>query len=272
MTLTLRPTGGAIWRLVLSGLLLLLVGIMMAISSLQPHEAAAATPVSAGHIQAAFSGLNGGGSFGLADDTVTAAPALATASANVSLPTTGTYRVVSGDTSGAIAARHGESLGTFQGDNPQIKDINLIFVGQIVNVRNGGTAVQTTAYSAPAPSDGSVGARVVQVAASHLGAAYVWGGDGTNGGYDCSGLAMVAWASVGVHLPHSARMQYAAFPHVSMSNLQLGDLVFFYPTSTGPDHVGIYAGNGMVINAETYGVPVKYEAIANMPVVGAARP
>ena len=64
--------------------------------------------------------------------------------------------------------------------------------------------------------------------------------------YDCSGLTYAAWKSVGVSLPRSSRSQYGAGSYVSRSNLQPGDLVFFYSPIS---HVALYAGNGQIIHA-----------------------
>ena len=62
---------------------------------------------------------------------------------------------------------------------------------------------------------------------------YVWGGASPDG-FDCSGLVMYVYAQLGVSLPHNAAAQYEALPHVPTSDLEPGDLVFFY----GFGHVG----------------------------------
>ena len=63
---------------------------------------------------------------------------------------------------------------------------------------------------------------------------------------------MMAWAQAGVYMPHNSEAQLAAFPRVSMSNLQPGDLVW------NPGHIGIYVGNGSVIHAPHTGDVVRY--------------
>ena len=65
--------------------------------------------------------------------------------------------------------------------------------------------------------------------------------------FDCSGLTMMAWAQAGVALPHSSSAQYGSGPHIAESDLQPGDLVFYYSPIS---HVGMYIGNGMIVNAE----------------------
>ena len=65
-------------------------------------------------------------------------------------------------------------------------------------------------------------------------------------GFDCSGLVLYCFDKVGISLPHSSRMQYNYGKHVSRSEIQPGDLCFYY---TPIQHVGIYIGNGRIINA-----------------------
>jgi cell wall-associated NlpC family hydrolase len=87
--------------------------------------------------------------------------------------------------------------------------------------------------------------KVVTLARQYLGVPYVWAGSSPRG-FDCSGLVQYVYAKVGVSLPHSARMQYDCGTPVSRSGLQIGDLVFFFASI---QHVGIYIGNGKMINA-----------------------
>ncbi|WP_072343023.1 C40 family peptidase [Actinomyces urinae] len=91
-------------------------------------------------------------------------------------------------------------------------------------------------------------------AKARIGTPYLWGGTGA-GGYDCSGLAMTAWASQGVSLPRTSQQQYWATQRVSINNLQPGDLVFYGPggSTSGIYHVAIYAGGGMMVEATVPG-------------------
>lgn len=98
---------------------------------------------------------------------------------------------------------------------------------------------------------------VVNFARSKIGIPYVWGG-ASDSGYDCSGLAMTAWASQGVSLPRTAQAQYWATNRVPLDQLQPGDLVF-WGTGGNPNsiyHVAIYAGNDHVVEALSPGSPV----------------
>ena len=116
-------------------------------------------------------------------------------------------------------------------------------------------------------ASGSAGA-AVSFAMAQVGDAYVYGATGPNA-WDCSGLTMMAWAQAGVALPHSSSAQYNSGPHVAASDLQPGDLVFYYSPIS---HVGMYIGNGMIVNAENPSAGVKVTGLYSMPYVGAVRP
>jgi cell wall-associated NlpC family hydrolase len=69
---------------------------------------------------------------------------------------------------------------------------------------------------------------------------------------------MWAWSHAGVYLPHSSAAQYASLPHVAQSDLQPGDLVFFYQPIS---HVGIYIGNNQMIHATHPGGSVTIDTL-----------
>ena len=120
---------------------------------------------------------------------------------------------------------------------------------------------------ASVPASGRAGA-AVQYAMAQVGDAYVYGAMGENA-FDCSGLTMRAWAQAGVSLPHSSGAQYGSGPHIAASDLQPGDLVFYYSPIS---HVGIYIGNGMIVHAANPGTGVAVTGLYSMPYVGAVRP
>ncbi len=120
----------------------------------------------------------------------------------------------------------------------------------------------------PAGPVRSTAGQAVAAAASQMGKPYRWGGAGPDT-YDCSGLTMWAWARAGVSLPHSSKAQYASLPHVSLSELAPGDLVFY---GSPIHHVGIYKGGGVMIHAPQSGETVHEESIYYSRPVGAARP
>jgi cell wall-associated NlpC family hydrolase len=117
-------------------------------------------------------------------------------------------------------------------------------------------------------SGSSKGAKALAYAKAQLGEPYARSGAGPSS-WDCSGLAMMAWGSVGVSLPHSSRQQFNRGQPVAKSDLQSGDLVFFY---SDIHHVGLYAGNGRVIHAPRPGKSVEYIKMSYMPYAGARRP
>jgi cell wall-associated NlpC family hydrolase len=111
-------------------------------------------------------------------------------------------------------------------------------------------------------------ATAISFAMAQVGKAYVYGAAGDSA-YDCSGLTMRAWGAAGVSLPHSSAAQYNSGRHISESELQPGDLVFYYSPIS---HVGMYIGNGMIVNAENPSVGVTVTSLHSMPYVGAVRP
>ena len=111
-------------------------------------------------------------------------------------------------------------------------------------------------------------AEAVRTAYAQLGDPYAWGAAGP-GSFDCSGLTMYSWAAAGVSLPHSSSAQYSAIRHVAISDLQPGDLVFYYSPIS---HVGIYIGGGRIIDAPYPGLSVHISGLNSMPLVGAGRP
>lgn len=108
----------------------------------------------------------------------------------------------------------------------------------------------------------------IDYAMAQLGDPYVWGAEGPNS-FDCSGLTLAAWGKAGVSLSHSSRAQINEGRRVSRSQLQPGDLVFFYSPIS---HVGMYIGNGKMVHASRPGKPVRIDPINQMPYSGAVRP
>jgi len=130
-----------------------------------------------------------------------------------------------------------------------------------------GRAQARAGGSVAAPYVAGRAGSVVRFAFGALGKPYVWGADGP-GGYDCSGLTLAAWRTVGVSLPHNAAMQWNALPHIGRGSLRPGDLVFY----SGLGHVGVYVGGGRVIHAPTFGEVVKISNVDMMSPYGYARP
>ena len=121
----------------------------------------------------------------------------------------------------------------------------------------------------PDPSHGvsSRAQSALNFALAQLGKPYIWGGTGPTD-YDCSGLMMASWGKAGVSLPRTAAAQYAAGTPVSTSDLQPGDLVFFYP---GITHVGMYIGDGKFIHASSPRTGIKVSVLAQQSSYQGAR-
>jgi len=121
----------------------------------------------------------------------------------------------------------------------------------------------------PPPSSGGgsgAGATAVRYAMAQVGQPYCYGGTGPC--YDCSGLTMRAWAQAGVALPHSSASQYGVGRHISASELQPGDLIFYYSPIS---HVSIYIGNGQRVSATHTGDYVRVQSLGSS-IVGFTRP
>ena len=93
---------------------------------------------------------------------------------------------------------------------------------------------------------------------AELGKTYVWGATGPNT-FDCSGLTQYVWREAGVSIPRVAAAQDAWTIPVPLSRLLPGDLVFYGETDI--HHVGIYIGDGLMINAPHTGTVVQVSSI-----------
>lgn len=103
----------------------------------------------------------------------------------------------------------------------------------------------------PGASSGNVGAQAAAMAmqAQKNGTPYVWGGNSLSSGVDCSGLVQQIYRNLGVSIPRTTYEQAKHGKVISVANIRPGDLVFYRPGSRGPEHVGIYVGNGKIVHA-----------------------
>jgi cell wall-associated NlpC family hydrolase len=130
-------------------------------------------------------------------------------------------------------------------------------------------------------------ATAVAFAQSQIGVWYRWAGAGEVGptvtssgtqnipGYDCSGLTMRAYQAAGISLGHYTGLQWDEGMHVSRDQLQPGDLVFFATNTSDPStihHVGIYIGNGRMIDAPQTGEQIGNHNAFRPDYIGAVRP
>lgn len=120
------------------------------------------------------------------------------------------------------------------------------------------TTTTTTVHSGALPQAPGVSA-VYAYAQAQIGKPYQFGAAGP-GSFDCSGLVMRAWEQAGIYLPRVAQDQYNMTERIPLSQLEMGDLVFF-ANQGGVYHVGIYVGGGNMIDAPTTGEDVKVQSI-----------
>lgn len=131
------------------------------------------------------------------------------------------------------------------------------------------------------------GAVAARAALRWLGTPYSWGGGTVSGpsygvaygagtrGFDCSGLALYAWAKAGVQLDHWTGTQWTSGPHVPTGELRPGDLVFFAHNVNDAatiHHVGIYLDQGQMVEAPFTGGQVRISSIWRTGFIGATRP
>ncbi|WP_297003920.1 NlpC/P60 family protein [uncultured Corynebacterium sp.] len=113
----------------------------------------------------------------------------------------------------------------------------------------------------------AVGGGVVGAALSKLGSPYSWGATGPDA-FDCSGLMYWAYQQLGMTIPRTAAAQIAGGTPVSRDQLRPGDIVGYY---SGVSHVGMYIGDGKIVHASDYGIPVQVVSVDSMPFAGAVR-
>ncbi|WEB40886.1 NlpC/P60 family protein [Streptomyces yunnanensis] len=131
-----------------------------------------------------------------------------------------------------------------------------------------GTGTGSGGGSSDSGSYSTKAGKALAFARSQIGKPYVWGATGPSS-YDCSGLTQAAWRAAGVDLPRTTWDQVKVGTRVSSSDLQPGDLVFFFNDIS---HVGMYIGGGEMIHAPHPGASVRVESIYGMPIYGSVRP
>jgi cell wall-associated NlpC family hydrolase len=149
----------------------------------------------------------------------------------------------------------------------------------------GGSAGSTAATQGFSGSIGgsargnAAGMEAFSAAESQIGVSYVWGGESRGVGFDCSGLTQWAWSRAGVSIPRTAAAQWYSLPHVSLSHLQPGDLLFYWnlDSDNAVDHVVMYGGSGpwgdqTTIAAAHTGTTISLQPAFTYGLIGAARP
>ena len=142
--------------------------------------------------------------------------------------------------------------------NQKVKDTQSL-ISSLTAAQQAAVGVRSaSSYSPPPPvQNGAAAQTIVNFAMAQVGPHYAYGGVGPNM-YDCSGLTLAAYALVGINLPHSATTQFNYGAPVAASDLEPGDLVFYY---SGPSHVGIYVGGGMIVDARNESLGIVYRPL-----------
>jgi cell wall-associated NlpC family hydrolase len=133
-----------------------------------------------------------------------------------------------------------------------------------INVLNGAAYTQAMATFSRTgqyplisiPGGNTVGEEALRWALTRRGYPYVWGAAGPYQ-FDCSGLVVWSYAQIGIHLEHYTGDLWNEGVHVSRSQLEPGDLLFFYDI----DHVGIYIGGNEMVDAPDFGQDVMVQQI-----------
>jgi peptidoglycan DL-endopeptidase CwlO len=128
--------------------------------------------------------------------------------------------------------------------------------------------------TARARTSGNRGEIAVDWALHQLGKPYRWAAAGP-GSFDCSGLTMRAWGQAGVQIEHFTGYQWNSGPHIPLNQLRPGDLMFFGGKAAKPatiQHVGLYIGDGNMVDAPHDGASVRVETINEPGLIGATRP
>jgi cell wall-associated NlpC family hydrolase len=130
------------------------------------------------------------------------------------------------------------------------------------------TASTAAGSDAVAPASGSVGT-VISFLKAQVGDAYVMGASGPDA-WDCSSLVQAAFKQVGVDLPRVSQDQSVAGTPVSLSNVQVGDILYWGGAGSAY-HVGVYIGGGQYLDAANPSKGVVIQDLSGYPASGAVR-
>lgn len=151
-------------------------------------------------------------------------------------------------------------------------DLNLM--AMLLSAQDGTGATGISGGDDLSGSDGVSGQDVVNEASQFEGTPYVWGGTSPQG-FDCSGFTQYVFGQLGVQLPRTSEEQATVgTPVDSLADASPGDLVFFAGSdgsASSPGHVGIYLGNGEMIDAPHTGTSVQVQAVSSAGPVVAIR-
>lgn len=173
------------------------------------------------------------------------------------------YTVKSGDTMYTISKMYGVSVSKMASLNPQVGNINYLYVGQKLNT-------PTASWEQKADS-------IIEFGKQYIGVPYVYGAKRLDpaSGFDCSAFTQWIFYNFGIKLNATSQTQAVQGVDVPFSEIRKGDLLFFTNSShkynTGIDkvgHVGVYLGNGKVLQTYKVGVGVTISDLYNDPRTG----
>ena len=163
----------------------------------------------------------------------------------------------------AVNALEAQMNAKRQAIDGKINQVNSAAMRQAMTIFN-----QTGQYpNVTIPTANTVGAQALEAALSRRGDPYVWGAAGP-GEFDCSGLVVWAFSQLGIALPHYTGSLWNSGVHVARNDLEPGNLVFFYADIS---HVGIYIGDGLMVDAPDFGQDVEVQEVDWANYVGAVR-
>lgn len=189
-----------------------------------------------------------------------------------------------GDLGYGVVSTDGSTLNLRSGPGTDYDRVGTLYHGTVVQLLgmedgwfklsyNEGTAYASSEYVVSCLNENgdrgdgvavsnALGDQIVAYAKQYLGTPYVWGGNGPNC-FDCSGFTKYVYSHFGYNLNRTASAQLKNGVSVSRSELQAGDLVFFYngKVSTPVSHVGIYIGNGDFIHASSNSYTVEISSL-----------
>jgi cell wall-associated NlpC family hydrolase len=175
----------------------------------------------------------------------------------VSVPAVAGGTAIAGDGLAAVQSRINEIQSRFGGGT------GVAFGAVLANQLGGLRTASSFSFSGGAPARVPAGSSpAVDVAQQYLGVPYVWGGESPSG-FDCSGLVQYVYGQLGVDLPRTAADQArVGQPVAGLADALPGDLLAFHDPV---DHIGIYAGNGLMVVAPKSGDVVKVQNVYDAP-------
>jgi len=151
----------------------------------------------------------------------------------------------------------------------KVSDLKIADAAKTASAKT--TASVTSVNRGGSHSTGNVSSdSMITYASSFQGVNYVWGGTSPSG-FDCSGFVQYVYAHFGISIPRTSEAQFGAGTSVAQSDLQPGDLVFFHDSGSGPGHVGMYIGGGLMIHAPHTGDVVRIAPVGIGGYAGARR-